>query len=187
MLDVALKEWAVVVDLLVAGEAAFLLRKGGIHEEQGPGRFALEHERFALWPAWEHQDPDRIKPAYRSAATEGGVEPSEVTLHGWAESAGIWEVPSREAFDQLDDLHPWTREQIDMRFDYKPDRPLYLLLLRVSQLVTPRVLPNRPRYAGCRSWIDLEPEDAIDESGGPLAMEASKLAEVRERIERAFG
>src|SRR5690606_840280 len=54
MLTVALKEWAVVCDLLLEGKCSLLLRKGGVHEDRGPGRFELEHERFTLYPAWEH-------------------------------------------------------------------------------------------------------------------------------------
>ena len=52
MLRIALKEWAVICDLLLAGEQAILLRKGGVHEGTGPGQFRLEHDRFALFPAW---------------------------------------------------------------------------------------------------------------------------------------
>ena len=38
MLDLALKEWAVICDLLATGRQTLVLRKGGIAEEQGPGR-----------------------------------------------------------------------------------------------------------------------------------------------------
>ena len=41
MLNVALKEWAIICDRLVAGDQAILLRKGGIDEADGPGRFRL--------------------------------------------------------------------------------------------------------------------------------------------------
>ena len=61
-LDIALKEWAIVCDFLAQGKCALLLRKGGIHEAGGPGRFALNHDRFLMFPAWEHERLDWIKP-----------------------------------------------------------------------------------------------------------------------------
>ena len=45
MLDIALKEWAVVCNLLLEGRLAVLLRKGGIAETGGAGVFELEHTR----------------------------------------------------------------------------------------------------------------------------------------------
>ena len=116
MLNTALKEWAIICDLLLEGRLAILLRKGGIHEASGPGRFELEHPRFLLFPSWAHQKPEMIKPAYRNRV-QVLDEPATITMAGWAEAAKIWRVPSRAAFDSLDDLHPWTREQIDIWTD----------------------------------------------------------------------
>ncbi|MCC6681722.1 MAG: DUF1802 family protein [Phycisphaeraceae bacterium] len=186
MLTIALKEWAVVCDLLVEGGLAIVLRKGGIHEEGGPGRFKLEVERFALFPAWEHQDPRKLKQAYQSRVKTFGQEPSELLIRGYAEAARIWQVPSREAFDQLDDLHCWTSEQIDMRFNYKPDRPIYLLALRAFRLPDAKLIANQPRYAGCKSWVDLDEADAIDESGAMPAMSDDAFAALLERIEKSM-
>ncbi|NBC11244.1 MAG: DUF1802 family protein [Planctomycetes bacterium] len=187
MLDLALKEWAIVCDLLVEGRCALVLRKGGVHEEGGPGRFKLEHERFALFPAWEHERLDWIKPAFRLREAPIEDEPAQIELRGYAEVGRIWEVPSREAFDALDDLHPWTAEQIDMRFNYKPERPLFLLALRAYQLSEAKVIPNRPSFAGCRSWVPLPPEDAVDETGATPAMSDDRFADVLRRVDAAFG
>ncbi len=186
MLKIALKEWAVVCDLLVEGSLAIVLRKGGIHEEGGPGRFKLEVDRFALFPAWEHQDPGKLKSPYQGRVKTFGQEPGELQIRGYAEAARIWQVQSREAFDQLDDLHCWTREQIDMRFNYKPDRPIYLLALRAFRLPQSRMIANQPRYAGCRSWVDLDEADAIDESGATAAISDDDFAALLERIEMSL-
>lgn len=186
MLDTALKEWAIVCDLLAQGRMALVLRKGGVHEEAGPGRFRLEHDRFVLFPAWEHENLDWIKPAYRIRDEPIEGEPDEVSLQAYAEVARIWEVPSRAAFDTLDDLHPWTAGQIDMRFGYKPDRPLYLLALRVFKLPGAKVIPNRPAFAGCRSWVPLPPEDAADPAGATPAMDDNAMAALIGRVDRVF-
>jgi hypothetical protein len=186
MLHIALKEWAVVCDLLVEGRLAILLRKGGIHEDTGPGRFRLEYDRFALFPAWEHQDPGRIKPAWRGRVEVFDAEPSELTIKGYAFAERIWEVPSRAAFDRLDDLHCWTGPQIDMRFGYKPDRPLYLLALRTYRLERERTIVNTPRYAGCKSWVDLDPRDHINEMFGVAAMDDAAFTSLVTRVDEAL-
>ena len=186
MLKIALKEWAVVCDLLVEGSLAIVLRKGGIHEDTGPGRFRLEVPKFALFPAWEHQDPRKLKTAYQSRVEVFDAEPADLMIKGYAEAAHVWVVPSRAAFDELDDLHCWTREQIDMRFDYKPDRPIYLLALRAYRLAGERVIANNPRYAGCKSWVDLNAQDAIDETGSTPALDDAAFTAIVERVTRAL-
>lgn len=187
MLNVALKEWAVVCELLLEGELAVLLRKGGIHERGGAGVFELEHPRFALFPAWLHQVPNRMKPAYRDRVQRFREEPAEVTLRGVGAVEHIWQVPSREAFDQLDDLHCWSRPQIDMRFRYKPERPLYLMAVRVHRLDEPKRIVNRESYAGCRSWVPLAAEDAVDDAKMEPALTLEAFAAVVERINETFG
>lgn len=187
MIDIALKEWACVCDLLVEGRACLLLRKGGVHEHDGPGRFKLEHDRFALFPAWEHENLDWIKPELRPRRGPITEEPNEIELKGYAEVAGIWEVPSRAAFDELDDLHPWLPPQVDMRFDYKPERPLYAMLVRAYRLEQPKVIMNRPAFAGCKSWVSLEGQDVIDRTDALALRLPQQFQQAEERIVAAFG
>ena len=191
--DIALKEWAVVCDLLADGKCALLLRKGGIHEDAGPGRFALNHDRFLMFPAWEHERLDWIKPDWLPEASKLSVdepekaEPTQITFKCYAEAARIWEVPSREAFDGLDDLHPWAKPQIDMRFNYKPDRPLYLLALRAYRMQDPLVVANRDSFAGCVSWVPLEAGDGVGELDATPAMGDVEFDSLLARVDRAFG
>jgi len=185
MLDIALKEWAVVWELVLAGRFALLLRKGGIFESGGAGVFELEHPRFGLFPSWAHQKPEMIKDEFRGRVRVLD-EPSEITLLGVGEVAQIWQVKSRERFDTLDDLHPWTKPQIDMRFNYKPQNPLYLLAVKVKKLATPTTVPNTAEYGGCKSWVPLRPGDAIDDSGATPAMDDAAFAGVLERVEKAM-
>ncbi|MEM6553859.1 MAG: DUF1802 family protein [Planctomycetota bacterium] len=195
LIGVALKEWAVVCDFLAEGRCALLLRKGGVHERGGPGRFELDYERFALFPATEHERLDWVKPGWlkqgyrdrdRSQATglneAGGSGQATVRFRGWGEVDWIGVVPSRGAFDRLDDLHPWLAPQIDMRFGYKPDRPLYAVLVRAYRLAEPRVIAERDGFAGCVSWVPLEGGDALDVSGSEPAMEDAAFAAMRERV-----
>jgi len=189
---IALKDWGVIWDAVLAGDQAILLRKGGVHEEAGPGRFSLDYQRFAAFPAWEHQRADWVKGAWAGRCEEqvaawGGAEPQRVPIAGWAAVAGVWEVPSREAFDGLEDLHVWRAPYVDMRFGYKPDRPLYLVLLRAHRLAEATSIPMNDRYWGCKSWIDLDEGDAIDTAGSEAVLNDDAIAGMRARIERAMG
>ncbi|MEM6394368.1 MAG: DUF1802 family protein [Planctomycetota bacterium] len=191
LISVGLKEWAVVCDFLAEGRCALLLRKGGVHEREGPGRFELDYDRFALFPATEHERLDWVKPGWlaagrdaqrdRSRAT-GLNEEGTVCFRGWGEVEWIGVVPSRAAFDRLDDLHPWLPPQIDMRFSYKPDRPLYAVLVRAYRWASPRVIAERDGFAGCVSWVPLEAGDALGVEGSEPAMGDEAFGAMRERV-----
>lgn len=185
MLHVALKEWSVVCDLLMEGRLAILLRKGGIHEDRGPGEFRLEHDRFALFPSWAHQKPEMIKPPFRDRVRVM-QEPAEIPIGAMAAVGKIWQVPGRTAFDKLDDLHCWTRQQVDMRFDYKPDHPLYLVAVRCYPLAEPKNIPNHWSYGGCKSWVPLQERDVIDDAGARPVIGDEAFAAIIRRVDEAM-
>ena len=56
----ALKEWAVAIRAIDRGQQIVLLRKGGIREKE----FKVEHENLFLYPTYEHQEEDLLKPEY---------------------------------------------------------------------------------------------------------------------------
>ncbi len=182
----ALKEWSVVCDALAAGRTALLPRKGGIREFGGPGVFELEHRRFWLFPTREHERLERIKPAFLPAAAGEARDDDRVSFAAYAEAAHIAAVPSRAAFDRLDDLHPWLPEAIDLRFDYKPENPLYLVVLRAYRLPAPAEAPHRPAYRGCRSWVPLLAGDIPDLAGAVPAMDDAAFAAVLARVREAL-
>jgi hypothetical protein len=68
----------------------------------------------------------------------------------------IIRLRDRAQMDRLENQHIWTAPLIDMRFGYRPQNPLYLLLLRVYRLPYPIVIQNTTEYAGCKSWVPLE-------------------------------
>ena len=187
MIQISLKEWAIICDLLVSGQQALLVRKGGIEEAAGPGRFRLQSPRFALFPAWLHQAAERIKPAWREQVERFDHEPATVTIVGFGVVDHVWQAPSRESLDAVDDLHGWTREHLDMRWQYKPSQPLYVMAVRAYRLAAPRTVANNPRYAGCKSWVDLDPGDAIDAAGATPALTDDEFAAVVARLSAALG
>ena len=52
-MPIAFKEWAVTVRALAEGEQLITLRKGVL--PQGDRPFRLAHERFFLYPTFDHQ------------------------------------------------------------------------------------------------------------------------------------
>ena len=66
--SLALKEWAVITRALACGEQFLILRKGGIREQQK--RFVLEGNRFLLYPTYEHQSADLLKPQWHDSLAQ---------------------------------------------------------------------------------------------------------------------
>ena len=149
----ALKEWAVVCRALEAGRQVVLLRKGGIYESAG--EFQLEHRQFLLFPTYVHQNANMLKPNERAALEAHTAEPAQVRLSAAGVVTDILRVDSRTQIDALDAEHVWAPPLIDMRFNYRPDNPLYLLLVRAYRLPRPTTIDNTPAYAGCKSWVPL--------------------------------
>ena len=174
--DVALKEWQVVCDALARGEQSILLRKGGIQE--GPGGFSIEHRRFALLPTRLHQKTEMLKPAYQSRVDGGDVEPATFSLTHAGEIGEIFVVPSRESLNALNDLHVWDEPYLEMRWNYRPERPLYLMVVRAFAVGEPFDLTNNYEVAGCRSWVPLKAPLDVGEPVVPSTAHATTLGRV---------
>jgi hypothetical protein len=155
-LDVALKEWATVVRALEAGRQILLLRKGGILEQSIKNRFEIKYNEFLLFPTYLHQSRGELKPEAHAELQPVTAEPEQVRITAAGVVTDIIKVQSREQVDRLDSEHIWTSSLIDMRFQYKPQNPLYLVLVRAYRLHQPAVLANTPAYTGCKSWVPLE-------------------------------
>ena len=176
-LKVALKEWASVVHALTAGRQILLLRKGGILEQSIKNRFSITHNEFLLFPTYLHQSRNQLKADVPFETVDS--EPQTVRLSALGRVTDILKVGSREQIDRLDDQHIWTSDLIDMRFNYKPQNPLYLVLVRAFRLPAEFMLPNTPAYAGCKSWVPLD--HPIDTSAAAPVL-ADDVYEDRRRV-----
>lgn len=181
-LSVALKEWHLVIQALLSGRQAILLRKGGILEANN--EFELEHAQFLLYPTYVHQTPAQLKPEFRAQVQQTSAEPTLVTLNGFASVQRIYEAPSRAAVDALYDLHIWDTPLIDLRFAYRPEKPLYVVLVRAWRLPQPVTIPNTLEYAGCKSWIPLA--ESIDISSATPALADEPFHALATRLEPAL-
>lgn len=154
-LKYALKEWAIAVEALGKGETLVLLRKGGIRERE----FQVKHPQVWLYPTYEHQRPELLKPKYAMVTTvESGWHPDKVTIASCATITDVLPVSSPEQVAALQPYHVWNERMIDERLKWKPQTPLVVLLLRVYRLNKPQTIPYLTNYGGCKSWIELEPE-----------------------------
>jgi hypothetical protein len=107
MPKMALKQWAVVLAAMAAGEQIFLLRKGGIAE--GKQGFEMKHGEFLFFPTWEHQQVESIKPACRGLF-EGleSTDAGSLKIRYAGRVADVVRAPdSIETMGRLDGLHVW--------------------------------------------------------------------------------
>lgn len=150
----ALKEWAVTVKALSEGRQLLVMRKGGIREK----RFDVEFKSFYLYPTYEHQRPELIKPQFLPDLEEtvrSAPPPDTLFLPCWAEVTDLFEVRDEEHLKALSPHYIWTEEYVVQRLHWRPKQPLTVMLLRVYRLPHPVSLPLLPEYVGCFSWVDL--------------------------------
>jgi hypothetical protein len=175
---VALKEWAVVCDALETGRQIILLRKGGIVE--AIGGFELEHSRFLLFPTYLHQNFSMLKPEAQGGLSSANAEPEQIIINSAAEVTDIIRLSHRAQMDAIEAEHIWASPLIDMRFNYRPKNPLYLLIVRAYVLAKPVTIQNTPDYAGCKSWVPLG--QSIDCREAAAMIDEAEFMERRERV-----
>ena len=173
----ALKEWNVAVNALEQGQTIMLLRKGGIREQAG--HFNVGDKQVLLYPTFEHQQPDLLKPEFadRVKTVESGWHPEVIKIGSWAEITDVFLVAWEPAITALFPYHIWNEKFVSDRLKWKHNQPIYILLLRVYRLAEIREIPYIPEYGGCRSWIDL---------ADPILLDGTKaVLSDREYIERS--
>lgn len=165
-LQQALKEWAVAVRALERGDTALVVRKGGIREKT----FAVPSTRFLLFPGYEHQNPEQLKPAYHDLLRSIPDRPDEgpVRFTSFAEVREAYEISEKESLDAIDPHHVWTPEYAESRMKWRPKKPLTVLVLRTHLLPEPVELPYSASYGGCKSFIDTE--EAVSTKGSRPAL-----------------
>jgi hypothetical protein len=195
-MPIAFKEWAVTVRALAEGEQLLTLRKGGIRESSK--HFEIEHERFFLYPTFDHQRNNLVReshhPELRRALEEGvwadnepppkaliqdgGIpQPDRVRIRAWAEVHEHYEVNDPRLVDGLSPFHVWTPDYATKRLRWKPRHPLHVLVLRVYRIPRPVTVKVRADYTGCLSWLEIDRELPFE--GTPVIAD--------EEFERAAG
>jgi hypothetical protein len=175
-MPIAFKEWAVTVRALAEGEQLITLRKGGLREADK--RFRVEHDRFFLYPTFDHQRQDLVRESHipeLSRALEEGVwaeaepslvgdvdgfgvipQPDRVRIRAWAQVAGHFTITDPRCVDALSPFYVWSPDYAEKRLAWKRHHPLHVLLLRTYRIPRPVTVRVRNEYGGCRSWLELQ-------------------------------
>ncbi len=183
MLMIALKEWAIICKALEDGKQMLLLRKGGIMEYRKG--FEVKHNEFLLYPTFEHQSIESIKAEYKEKLKEILEEQNKYYNNNrkkidkdnknfnivsnniiklLAKVEDVIEISDKFTLSELRDYHIWSDEYVTMRMNYNPSKPMSILLLRIYKIRNPLIVDINDKWAGCKSWIDIETDREFQNS-----------------------
>lgn len=184
MLMIALKEWAIICKALEDGKQMLLLRKGGIMEYRKG--FEVKHNEFLLYPTFEHQSIESIKAEYKEKLNEILEEQNKYYNNNnrkkidkdnknfnivsnniiklLAKVEDVIEISDKLTLSELRDYHIWSDEYVTMRMNYNPSKPMSILLLRIYKIRKPLIVDINDKWAGCKSWIDIETDREFQNS-----------------------
>ncbi|TVY10470.1 DUF1802 family protein [Paenibacillus cremeus] len=184
---VALKEWAAAVEALRKGQQMLIMRKGGIREETKD--FQVEADSFYLYPTYEHQKKQLIKPGFEQMVDEmiqgWSSEETETVIRCYAELEEDILISSQEELDKLRELHIWTDQFAEERLKWKKTKPLHVMLLRVYELEQPVRVRIMPEFIGCKSWIAL-PQEELSRMPRKQVMSDESFALAVEKVHKAL-
>ncbi|MDP3722190.1 MAG: DUF1802 family protein [Candidatus Omnitrophota bacterium] len=191
--QVALKEWASVLAACARGEQLVFIRKGGLIEPGSGFEFRAPH--FLLYPTYEHQTVTFLRspfqalfeeamghlPAAPGAAQAGKPADGHVTFELCGEM--VYATQSRDAdlLKRLEPFHIYNDAFMSQRLRWQPDQPLVIGVIRVLRLPAPVSLPLSNRYAGCKSWVELE--QAVSLAGAVPVLDDAVFSERLSRIQ----
>lgn len=153
---IAFKEWAAICYGLETGQQQIILRKGGIHE--GREGFRVAHQEFWLYPTTFHQDGNELTPTGRnwlSQVREQLPPAGQLSIQLYAVVRHVDQVTNWDDLAALRNQHGLSDETVHKRFIYR-EPGLFVLHVDVYQRSTPLMITELPRYAGCRSWVELD-------------------------------
>ena len=81
-----------------------------------------------------------MRPEYRDefdAALSAAPPDGTLRVPAFARVVSAIPVARNDGVYELEDLHPYTREQIDLRLEFRPKKPLVLLAVEVMPLRAP--------------------------------------------------
>ncbi len=203
-MPIALKEWAVTVRALAEGEQLITLRKGSPREPD----FRVEHDRFFLYPTFDHQRNDLVReshqpelrraleegvwndgePTVQALAADGSLQqPDRVRIRAWAEVAGHFTIADPRCVDALSPFYVWTPDYAEKRLLWRPRHPLHVLLLRTYRIPRPVTVKVKDEYIGGSPWIELQRDLPFE--GTPVLSddEFERASEEIETITREVG
>lgn len=158
-MNIALKEWSAVIAALDRGVQIFLLRKGGIVEAKRG--FEPQFAEFLFFPTTEHQHAHYLKPEWAGLLDPSTPPDTGLHMSHLGHVTDVLHAPQDPA-DLLEAPHVWNEDFIRQRYNYRPGLALYVLVVRVFRLASPQLISLRPSYEGCKSWVHLNEEIAVE-------------------------
>ncbi len=187
---IAFKEWASIVDILGTGDQILILRKGGIHERGK--KFDVAHEKFFLFPTFEHQNPKDLKPEAEGIlrkVLESKPDSTVIPLRIYCAVQNSFWISDEKMLQKLSPFHKWSESCIQDRFHWGDQKGLFGIAVRTYALAETLNLPNQKRYGGCRSWVELE-EPVSTASLSPVLTEQvfeKKMDEINQALGERVG
>ncbi len=155
--QIAFKEWAAIVRALSEGKQILIVRKGGIREEGG--EFTVEHNEFFLFPTFEHQKYEDLKPSARTYLEKVISEKpasNQIPVRYYAEVKSVIQLADERDLLRLDPYHVWSQTAMTQRFHFGQKKGLFVLAVRVYRLPETKLVPFQPGYGGCKSWVEFD-------------------------------
>lgn len=202
-MPIAFKEWAVTVRALAEGEQLLTLCRGVAG--QAEPTFSLDHDRFFLYPTFEHQRIDLIRgshqPELRRALEEGvwpdgepplhmlgrpdGIaQPDRVRIRAWAEIADQWTITDPRTVNELSPFYIWTTDYAEKRLAWRRRHPLHVVLLRTHRIPRPVTVRIKNDFGGRGSFVEIARELSFE--GTPVLSDA-EFERAHEEIARIAG
>jgi len=153
----AFKEWASIGYFLGKGEQILILRKGGIHEKGK--KFDVAYEEFFLFPTFEHQKPEDLKPEAQKILNQVFKEkpkPDILPIQYYCVVEDSFWISDEKVLAELNPYHFWSWDCIKARFEWGDTKGLFGITARTYSFPKTILLENLKRYGGCRSWVELE-------------------------------
>ncbi|HVX03209.1 MAG TPA: DUF1802 family protein, partial [Nitrososphaera sp.] len=165
------------------GRQTVLLRKGGILEFR-QGFEVKKHEKFMLFPTYEHQAKEHLQQDYAGKLDDVLREqPPAGTnlLTSYAEARLVREVSNPSVLKKLEKYHIWNESYVNARMAYNPKKPMSVILVRVHNLPTSSQIKinTKEEWAGCKSWIPVELEAT---AGGRPAVDDATFDSVTKEV-----
>lgn len=147
-----LKEWNITIEALGKGQVIAIWRKGGLGEN-----FQVEQDKFVLFPTFTHQSPDKVKKDFWILAN-GHTGPNidnQVKIKYWASVEETLQISTLEQLLNISHELINPDEYLISSWNLYPNHKGKIVLLRIYELSNPILITNSPKYAGCKSWIEL--------------------------------
>lgn len=123
------------------------------------GHFEPQHSEFFLFPTFAHEQTKGLKPEVAGTLqeiekTRKNTDTLDISLLIKITET-LW-ITDEKKLAELSPFHFWAEETIRSRFQFGQEKGIFVMLARVFRLPNSYPIPLLDKYAGCKSWVELE-------------------------------